>query len=140
MDFSASTWRVLGLSVAATYIGLGTFAISAPVTAAQRFGLYPQNNSGVSSEKLLTTDKEEHGKAIATSMTLLGARDLSIGIALACLDYQEHPRAMGTLILSGMVLCVADVYQIWRLRGPGWGSAFAAGASIWLVIGVKMVQ
>ena len=140
MDVSPSTWRVLGLSVAATYIGLGTFAISAPVAAAQGFNLYPKNNSGVSSEKLLTADKEEHAKAISTSMTLLGARDLSIGIALACLDYQESPRAVGTLILSGMVLCATDVYQIWRLRGPAWGSAFAIGASMWLVIGVGMVQ
>lgn len=140
MELSPSTWRVLGLSVAATYISLGTFAITAPVLAAKCFGIYPDATSPPSTEKVVTTDKDSHAKAVTTSMLLLGARDLSIGLALAIFGYQGNLMATGTLILCGMPLCVVDVAEIWRLRGPRWGSAFAAGASIWLLVGYGLVQ
>ncbi|OAP60822.1 hypothetical protein AYL99_05824 [Fonsecaea erecta] len=150
MDLSPSTWRVLGLSVAATYIGLGTFAITCPVLAGQGFGLYPRApapGTNANPTKSSTTppahanaDVADHAAAVTTSMALLGARDLSIGLALAKFGADGQLREMGTVILAGMVLCVVDVYQIWRLRGPGWGAAFAAGAGIWVGIGAGLVQ
>lgn len=144
MDVSPSTWRVLGLSVAVTYMGLGSFAIAGPVHAGKLFGLYPEDSSPSSTDKPSTiiqeTEKAEHADAICSSMTLLGARDLSIGIALAALHYQGgNQKAMGTVILSSMVLCAVDVYEIWRRRGAAWGGAFGAGAAVWAVIGVGLL-
>ncbi|KIW85802.1 hypothetical protein Z517_01194 [Fonsecaea pedrosoi CBS 271.37] len=161
MDFSPSTWRVLGLSVAATYIGLGSFAITFPVAAGKTFGLYPHSSSSslsgspstappgtnanptksrTSPAEHANADVANHAAAVTTSMALLGARDLSIGLALAKLGADAKLPEMGTVILAGMVLCAVDVYQIWRLRGAGWGAAFAAGAGIWVGIGVGLVQ
>ncbi|KIX04700.1 uncharacterized protein Z518_05570 [Rhinocladiella mackenziei CBS 650.93] len=140
MELSPSTWRILGLSVTAGYIGLGTFAITQPVLAAQGFGIYPESTPPPSTNRAFKTDKDEHASAVTTSMLLLGARDLTIGLALASFDYQENPRAMGTLILSSFVLCGVDVHEIWKLRGPAWGCAFAVGASIWMAIGYGMIQ
>jgi len=140
MDLSPSTWRVLGLSVAATYIGLGTNAIAAPVQTAKVFGVYPEGTPSASDDKVYLTDKDKHAKAATMSMKLLGVRDVSIGLAIAVFGYQDNQRAMGTVILSGLVLCVVDVYEIWKVRGPGWGSAFAMGAAIWIVIGYGLVQ
>lgn len=146
MDVSPSTWRLLGLSVAVTYMGLGSFAITGPVHAGKLFGLYPEDSAfSASIDKSSATtieakEKTEHTDAICTSMKLLGARDLSIGIALAALHYQGgNQKAMGTVILSSMVLCVVDVYEIWRRRGAAWGGAFGAGAAVWAVIGVGLL-
>ncbi|KIW31899.1 uncharacterized protein PV07_03487 [Cladophialophora immunda] len=158
MDLSPSTWRVLGLSVAGTYIGLGTFALTCPVLAGQGFGLYPHSSAATSSSSAApgtnanptkgstappahaNVDVANHAAAVTTSMALLGARDLSIGLALAKFGTDSKLHEMGTLILAGMVLCVVDVYHIWRLRGSGWGAAFAAGAGIWIGIGAGLVQ
>jgi hypothetical protein len=150
MDLAPSTWRLLGLGVSAGYIGLGTFAMTAPVLAAQTFGLYPANpapgsnaNPTRSSTKPAAhanADVANHARAVETSMVLLGARDLAIGLAVGKLAYDARLRETGTLILSGMVLCVVDVYEIFKRRGSGWGTAFAVGAGIWLGIGVGMVQ
>ncbi|KIW95138.1 uncharacterized protein Z519_03722 [Cladophialophora bantiana CBS 173.52] len=158
MDISPSTWRILGLSVATTYIGLGTFALTCPVLAAKGFGLYPHSSPSTSSPAAppgsnanptksstsppehANADVANHAAAVTTSMVLLGARDLSIGIALTKFGVDGKLQDMGTLILAGMVLCAVDVYEIWRLRGPGWGAAFAAGAGMWLGIGFGLVQ
>ncbi|EXJ77457.1 hypothetical protein A1O3_09683 [Capronia epimyces CBS 606.96] len=162
MSLSPSTWRVLGRSVSTSYISLGIFAITYPVVAAKCFGIYPitddtalaakatgtatatatgnDNGHGHDHGNSLTTDKQRHASAVLTSMRLLGARDLSIGIALAWLDYQEKPQAVGTVILSGLVLCVVDVYEIWRLRGWQWAAVFAAGAGLWMSVGYGLMQ
>jgi len=144
VSLSPSTWRVLGLWVATSYIGLGTMAITAPVFAAKCFGIYPDlppSSHSPSNAKHQQTDrdKENHADAVSTSMKLLGARDLSIGLALVALDYQGHQRPVGTLILSSFVLCVVDVYEVWKRRGSGWGAAFAAGAAVWMAIGWGIV-
>ncbi|KAL2430354.1 hypothetical protein ABEF95_003545 [Exophiala dermatitidis] len=159
MDLSPSTWRALGLFVSASYIGLGTFSISCPALAAKCFGIYPDDNdndnstgTSVSSKPTgetdtsghipLATAREKHVAAVSTSMLLLGSRDLSIGIALAWLglDSQHNPRAMGAVILSGFVLSVVDVYEIWRLRGSRWAALFAAGAGVWMGVGSGLIQ
>ncbi|KAK5455172.1 hypothetical protein LTS15_005892 [Exophiala xenobiotica] len=140
MDLSPSTWHALGLSVAASFIGLGTYAIATPVQAAKVFGVYPEGTQSRSDNKAYQTDKDKHAKAATVSMKLLGARDLSLGLAIASFGYQHNQRAMGTVILSALILCVVDVYEIWKMRGPGWGSAFAVGAAIWIAIGYGLVQ
>lgn len=161
--FSPSTRQVLGHFAATSYIGLGTFTMIYPVLAAKCFGVYPETDTDTistlpstaqpdgkgSSEKNLnlnptsatsTADKQNHASAAATSMLLLGARDLSLGIALAWLDYQSDHRAMGTVILSGLVLCVVDVYEIWRLRGPARAAPFAAATGGLMGIGYELIQ
>lgn len=47
---------------------------------------------------------------------------------------------MGTVLLRGVVLFVDDVYEIWRLRGTDWGSAFAVGAALWTGLWYAMIQ
>lgn len=60
------------------------------------------------------------------AMALLGARDLSIGTALAALYLQNKPASMGTVTLSGMILCVIDVAWVFKeglvLGNPRLGS------------------
>jgi len=140
LSLSPSTWRILGLSVATSYIGLGTMGMVAPVLAAKCFGIYPDLSSSSTAKTHQTDqDKDNHANAVATSMKLLGARDLSIGLALVALDYQGDQRAVGTLILGGFVLCVVDIYEVWKRRGLGWGGAFAVGAAVWMAIGSGML-
>jgi hypothetical protein len=83
-----NTWRVLGLSVAAGYVGLGTMGLLIPVTMARNHGLLP--NGGPDAENFATR-----------AMTWISVRDISIGAALLAFYYQEKPREMGTVILSG---------------------------------------
>ena len=149
MELSLPTWRLLGLSVAATYIGLGSMAMLAPPTAAKAFGVYPTTpapgsnanptRSSTKPAEHANADVTNHAHAVETSMRLLGARDFSIGLAIGKFAYDGNLREAGTLILSGMVLCAVDVAEIWRLRGSGWGAGFAAGAGIWLGIGAGLV-
>ena len=142
MSLSPSTWRVLGLSVATSYIGLGTFALTAPTLAAKAFGLYPSFTVSPAASEPTALNKAEasHARSITTSMTLLAVRDFSIGLALFAFDYQRNLHAVGTLILSGVVLCAADVFVIWKQRGSAWGAAFALGASSWMAIGYGLLD
>ncbi|KEF56508.1 uncharacterized protein A1O9_06695, partial [Exophiala aquamarina CBS 119918] len=135
MALAPSTWRLLGLSVATGYIGLGTFTLSAPVLAGKALGVYPSASESAGSALI---SKKHHQQACA-SMGLLAARDLSIGLALFAFDYQNAPHAMGTLILSGMVLCAADVYHVFMLRGWEWASLLGVGAASWCAIGIGLI-
>ena len=83
-----NTWRVLGLSVAAGYVGLGAMGLLIPVTVARNHGLMP--HGGPNAESFA-----------ARAMTWISVRDMSIGAALLAFYYQEKPREMGTVILSG---------------------------------------
>ncbi|EXJ58627.1 hypothetical protein A1O7_06054 [Cladophialophora yegresii CBS 114405] len=150
MDVSPSTWRLLGLGVGASYIGLGAFALTTPALAAQTFGLYPTTPApGSNANPTRSTTKPaahanadiaNHAQAVETSMVLLGARDLAIGLAVGKLAYDFKLRETGTVVLSGAVLCAVDVYQAFRQRGTGWGSFFAVAAGAWLGIGAGLVQ
>lgn len=145
MSLTPSTWRLLGLSVAAGYIGLGTFALTTPILAAKALGVYPPppsistSSTAKSSSITETSSSKEHDERVSASMSLLAARDFSIGVALFAFDYQDKPHAMGTLILSGMVLCAADVFYVFRLRGWEWGALLGLGAASWCAIGVGLV-
>lgn len=69
-------------------------------------------------------------------MVLLGVRDWSIGLAIGWFWLRGEGRSMAVVILSGMVLCVADIFVIWRRRGGDAVSwAFGAGVAVWGAIG-----
>ncbi|KIV95799.1 hypothetical protein PV10_03409 [Exophiala mesophila] len=135
-SLSSSTWRLLGLSVATSYIGLGSIGLLAPGFAAKGFGLYPDKAVSPAASQPTALNKAEdlHAHSVETAMSLLAVRDISIGVALFAFDYQRQPRAMATLIFSGVVLCVGDVAVIWKNRGTAWGTAFAFGAGLWMAI------
>jgi len=134
------------LSVGAGYTFLGTCAIMNPTFVSEVFNLHPKPSTfkPTAAEKgplsSTTAGIKAHADATSTSMILLGARDLSIGLALLTFYYNEDSKAMGTLILSGMVLCATDVIWIWRLRGWKYGMTFATGASSWAVIGLGLLD
>jgi len=125
-DTFPNVWRALGLSVAAGYVGLGTMGLLIPVKLAENHGLKP---SGPDAEKFATT-----------TMTWISVRDLSIGAALLAFYYQEKPREMGTLILSGMILCAADSILIYRHRTDLYAHFIASGAIFWGWVGWNLVQ
>ena len=108
-----ATWRVLGLSVAAGYLGLGLFALAAPRRAAwEYFGI-----EDVAPPTTVTAAPARRADAVPLLMPLLGARDISIGAALCAFAYAGRWREAGTLVLAGTVLCAADVVAIWKTKG-----------------------
>lgn len=127
-QLSASTWRVLGISVAAGYTVFGSFVMLSPVNAAKVLGVWP------------TSEPEDGSSSSPTAnlMVLLGARDLSIATALWVFNYQRKEKSMATLILSGMILCVLDTWMVFKTRGVKWGSLMGAGAAVWGVIGLGL--
>jgi len=123
MAFSQSTWRALGLSVAAGYTSLGLFATLAPRrAAAELFGIITPpataKNSSSTTTSSTSSPATQDGAVVPLLMPLLGARDLSIAAALWALAYAGKWREAGTLVLAGTVLCAADVYVVWKCRGP----------------------
>lgn len=142
MGLRPSTWRTLGLAVGISYTFLGAFDITQPTLAAKLFNLHPEPITSITAEDGRSAVKHvaAHAESISTSMILLGARDLSIGVALLTFYNKQNAEAMGTLIMSGMILCAVDVVYIWRLRGWEWGCAFAAGAASWGVIGMGLLE
>lgn len=126
---SLTTWRALGLSVAVGYAGLGAMAVLDPNWAArvlcgtERFPAATAKN-----------------KPLETAMKLLGARDLSIATALTAFYCYGKYESMGQLILSGTILCMADVYSSWVNCSPQWGLLLGIGASVWIVIGYELAK
>lgn len=137
-----SIWRVLGLSVAAGFAGLGTYAMSKyspgrnvyprpelmrfnavmPVRCASAHGLRPK--------------VEPEGDEFASrAMSWIGVRDVSIGASLLWFYYQGKPAEMGTVIMSGMIVCVADVYLVYQHRQDYYPFMLGAGAALWGWIG-----
>ena len=146
MSLHYSTWRQLGMSVGIGYALLGTLAVAAPTFVSGLFNLHPNPRAptlGATVNEPAGATKaasKAHADSISTSMVLLGARDLSIGVALLSFYQKENFQAMGTLITSGMILCAADVIWIWKSRGSRWGLAFAMGATFWGVIGLGLLE
>ena len=120
-------WRVLGLSVAAGYAGLGLMGMLIPVKMADTYGLRPKQDP-------------EADKFATTVMTWISVRDLSIGAALFTFYYQSKPQEMGTLILSGMILCAADCILVYRYRQDMIAHSLPIGAAIWGWIGWNLIQ
>lgn len=114
-------------SIAASYTGLGLFAIVSPLRGARILGVRSAPSSSPSSTNTVLL------------MRLLGARDLSIGAALFVFAYQREYKAMGSLIVSGTILCFADVVSSWVADGPALALPMGIGAAIWTAIGIKLV-
>ncbi|KAK4450550.1 hypothetical protein QBC34DRAFT_402849 [Podospora aff. communis PSN243] len=128
---SDSTWRVLGLSVAASYTGLGLFEVVFPQRATKEFFALP-SSTAVANVNEGTKAEDE---AIRVMGPLLGVRDLSIAAAMWTFAYQGKWKEVGTVILAGTILCAADCLVVWRRVGPGLGAQFTGGAVSWTVIG-----
>lgn len=142
MYLSRSTWQALGLSVAGGYVLLGTFAVAYPSTAAKTFfnvgngvALWPFDQTQAPPSSGNTPDAENIERAVNLLTPLLGARDLSIAAAIFTLSKQGRYPEVGTVILAGTILCLADVVAAWKQRGPALGVLFLVGAAKWGVIG-----
>ena len=137
----SSTWRVLGLSVAAGYTSLGLFAVCLPQRAALEYFAVPprpraeaQKPHGPTRARVAST-----ADAVDLLMPLLGARDLSIGAALWALAYMERWREFGTVVVAGTVLCLADGVAISRYAGWDRGSLITVSAMGWTGIGIVLL-
>lgn len=106
MAISPSTWKLLGLSVAAGYTWLGSWALFAPRHGAETF-FHPTPSSA---ESLHAGDVERY-------MPMLGARDLSMAFAMFWMAREDNWRGVGQMILAGMGLCATDAYVTWRSKG-----------------------
>lgn len=113
-NIAQSTWRMLGLSVAAVYTALGTFEIIFPRRAAKEFFALPEPSAkGTKAEDTAVSG------AVALMMPLLGARDLTLAAALCTFASLGKWRDYGIVVMAGTILCAADCAVIWRRRGPG---------------------
>ena len=102
-----STWRLLGLTVAAGYTAFGAFEILLPAKAARELlAIEPRKSA-------------EADEAVSLVFPLLGARDLSIAAGLFLFHHARWDAAMGWLIVSGTILCAADTAAVWYRKGPG---------------------
>ncbi|KAK1753865.1 hypothetical protein QBC47DRAFT_385104 [Echria macrotheca] len=129
LTITPSTWRVLGLSIAASYTGLGLFEILRPHRAsAEFFGLGTKTTA-------TTTENEGETEAVAVMGPLLGVRDLSIAAAMFMFAWEGKWREVGTVIVAGTILCAADCFIVWRRMGARLGAGFVLGAASWTVIG-----
>lgn len=123
MYLQRSTWQALGLSVGAGYLVLGTCAVVWPRQAASTFFNVGNPADAVEWAVLGKSPAQLSLDAMSSStvdslMPLLGARDLSFAAAIFALAYQNSYRDVGTVILAGMGLSLADVVCTWNRRGP----------------------
>lgn len=114
-----STWHVLGLSVAVSYIGLGILTYALPQTSGKILFDIPDTATGLSNKKTDEPHLSPDIAAVTLALPLLGARDLTIATALFVFSWEGKTREMGTLILAGTILCVADVITVWQRKGAG---------------------
>ena len=98
-----STWNHLGHAVATSWAGLGLLSILSPYRTA---GLFCFHDS-------LSGDGRGD---IPHAMSLVGARDLTLALAMFSLARAGRNRELGTLILSTLVICGADMYVVWKRR------------------------
>ena len=120
-------WRALGLSVAIGYAGLGSYAAFVPIQCATTYTL----------RSPVCSVRNDH--FVKRTMAWIGARDISIAVALFAFYYQDKPREMGTLILSGVVLTTVDGITIWNARRDLLAASVLAGGAVWAWIGYDLV-
>lgn len=102
-SLSPTTWNALGLGVAAGWATLGLIGFFQPARSAELFGVIPS--------------AKDSSKGINQAMALiLGSRDFSIATALFVLGREGRNEEMGTLILSTLVICGADIYLVWKVK------------------------
>lgn len=114
----SSTWHSLGLSVAASYTGLGLLQCFVPQTTAKILFDIPTTET-TPSKKADVARANPDSTVVALVTPLMGARDLTIAAALFAFSREGKTREMGTLILAGTILCVADVLAVWKRKGAG---------------------
>ncbi|KAM0813971.1 hypothetical protein AB5N19_13973 [Seiridium cardinale] len=128
-ELSSSTWRYLGLGVAASYAGLGIYQAVRPVQAALGFYDIPKH---------VISPQVDSKEQVGYLMNLIAARDLSVAVILFSLAYRGKTQEMGTVILGAMIICAADTIAAWKRKGPGAALTLAAGSSIWGLIGLGL--
>ncbi|KAK0750130.1 hypothetical protein B0T18DRAFT_428139 [Schizothecium vesticola] len=138
--FAPSTWRMLGLSIAAGYTTLGLFAVCLPQRAAlEYFAIPPRARGATKSPDQVSTKVTSTADAVDLLMPLIGARDISIGAALWALAYAGKWREFGTIVVAGTVLSAADGVAIYKFGGREKGSWITAAAAGWTVIGLVLL-
>ncbi|KAH7254612.1 hypothetical protein B0J15DRAFT_494686 [Fusarium solani] len=108
VSLSPSTWNTLGLGVAAGWATLGLV------------GFFQQLDQ------------------LSSMALILGSRDFSIATALFMLGRAGRNEEMGTLILSTLVICGADIYLVWKAKRYAETITFTVGAAIWGAIGLGL--
>jgi hypothetical protein len=121
------TWRILGLSVAASYAAFGTLGLLTPVPIAR-------------SSRLLLKDDADAEKAATTSMIWISTRDLTLAVALFGLYYQGQFKAMGTVILSSLISSTADCILVYQYRTDLHAHSLVVGAGLFAWIGWNLIQ
>lgn len=114
---SFTTWNTLGLGIGAAYAGLCVVAVTKPKLADDLFGI--THKADTLDEKSTAGDAAAAlvGKTDFTSVnTLLGGRDLAIGVAIVWLGSEGKNKEMGTVILSTLCLCIPDVWLAYRAK------------------------
>ncbi|KAM6509694.1 hypothetical protein FALCPG4_017341 [Fusarium falciforme] len=125
VSLSPSTWNTLGLGVAAGWATLGLVGFFQPARSAELFGVIPSAKDS----------SKETNRAMAL---ILGSRDFSIATALFVLGRAGRDEEMGTLILSTLVICGADIYLVWKAKRYAETITFTVGAAIWGAIGLGL--
>lgn len=125
-NLSSTTWRYLGLGVAASYAGIGVFQAIRPVKASLGFYDIPKH---------VVSPQVDSRQQVGSLMTLIAARDISTAAILFTFAYRGQTSEMGTVILGSLIVGAADTVTAWTRRGPATGLGLLVGASIWGVIG-----
>lgn len=97
------SWNALGLGVAASFAFLGTLSVAQPSVTEDLFGVAKMQAPSP------IRQLDSHSFSI-----LLGGRDMAIGVSLFLLAREGNTKAMGTVILSTMCICLPDLYLVWR--------------------------
>lgn len=137
---------MLGLSVGVQFCLLGGLCMLKPATAAELWTLAPKRTKltetatkdNATAHSLIEIAEKQHEEAAEKSMWLLGCRDISLGIAACSLWYFDDMKAVATIILSGMFVCVADIVAVWQMRGPRDALILSAGAGLWGIVGLGL--
>ncbi|MCJ1442789.1 MAG: hypothetical protein MMC23_003286 [Stictis urceolatum] len=130
-----STWRTLGLSVAASYTIFGSYLLSSPTHAGHLLGI--RSPSGAVHH---SNPSAPVADPVVPAMRLLGARDLSLAVALFMFDYHQKPVSMGMLISSSVVLCLADFWWVARAKGRRLAAVFGAAGVGFAGVGWGLVS
>jgi hypothetical protein len=116
-----STWRMLGLGLAASLASLGTWTFLTPLQPADTMGLAPRTEN----EKMM----------VSRLIYLLGSRDFCLAATLFWLERLGYTKAMGVFILAFTPTTIVDVViaamgprgwdgRVWGLVGGGLGTMF----------------
>lgn len=80
-------------------------------------------------------------QALRTLMLMIGARDWSIAAAMFYFWLRGEAKNMGIVILSGMTLCLVDLWVIACRRGGdavSWG--LGVGVALWAAVGLGLLD